>query len=466
MKNLSTLDAITVLDGRYREKVENLSFYLSEKALIKTRFEIEVEYLLFLSRNKIIRGFTSKEQKELKDLVKNFSDKDAERVKEFEEVTRHDVKAVEYLLREKLEKSSLKNASEKAHLFLTSEDINNIAQRINLISALQKEIVPSLQKLTLSVADKAEEYRSVPMLARTHGQSAVGTTVGKELVVFADRLCREVERLKNLVFTGKLNGAVGNYNSFKASGSKKTYKEWSNFSAEFVSQFGLKPSPVTTQINTYEDIIEALQILQRVNGIGVDFAGDMWRYISDGWFVQSKIKTEVGSSTMPQKINPIDFENGEGNLSLSNDLIIGLITRLPVSRLQRDLRDSTQIRNIGLVLGFMIVGLSGLMKGFQKLSLNKKEVATRLNSDWSILSEGAQTWLRVNENVKDPYALFKGLTRGEKLDEKEWRRAVSKLKVSQKAKKAILAFSPENYTGFASEITKETVEKIRKSLKS
>lgn len=465
VKTIQTLDAITALDGRYRDKVETLSEYVSEKALIHTRFEIEVEYLLALSEIGVIRKLTTQEKDQLAGLIHEFTPEDATHVKEIEEKTRHDVKAVEYILREKLEGTTLEDIAEKAHLFLTSEDINNIAQRLLLTRALSHVIIPSLKNLLLDITDKAEDYKSVPMLARTHGQAAVPSTVGKEFVVFADRLDREIEKLSLIRLTGKLSGAVGNYNSFEIGVPDKTYWKWVEFSTNFVKQFGLSPNPVTTQINTPEDIIECLQGIQRINGVLIDFASDAWRYISDGWFIQRKVDGEVGSSTMPQKVNPIDFENGEGNLHLANDLIKGLADRLPVSRLQRDLRDSTQLRSFGTILGYVVVGVAGISRGLSKVVVNKMAILDALNSDWSILSEAAQVWLRTNEDTKDPYGLLKNLTRGTKMSELDWKNAVKELKVSTGAQKAFLALTPENYIGFAVEITDEAVRRIQQKNK-
>jgi len=453
VKNLiNTLESISVLDGRYREKVEKLAEYVSEKALIHARLEVEVLFLLHLSKNGIIRKITSKEESDLKQIIANFELDDAQKVKEIEKTTAHDVKAVEYFIREKIKKGSLVDFSEKIHLFLTSEDINNISQRLILRRAISEVIMPELKNLLLQFSEHIEKYHAVSMLGRTHGQPAVPTTVGKEFAVFAKRLLIELQKLQKTSLTGKLNGAIGNYNSFHVSYPNKLYTEWKKFSEEFVSQFGLTHNEVTTQINTYEDVIETLQILQRVNGILIDFSSDSWRYISDGWFVQKKVEGEVGSSTMPQKVNPIDFENAEGNFYLSNDLIIGLSQRLSSSRLQRDLRDSTQIRNLGQVLGYMFLGLKSLQKGVSKITVSENTVGEALLKDWSILSEAVQIYLRSHENISDPYALLKKATRGTKMDEKDWRNFISSLEVSKETKDELLKLTPENYVGFASEI--------------
>ncbi|MGE5041480.1 MAG: adenylosuccinate lyase [Candidatus Levyibacteriota bacterium] len=462
---INTLEAITTLDGRYREKVEELSSFTSEKGLIAARLEVELQYLLALSAAGILRKLTAGEKKALTVLNKNFSLEDAQRVKEIEETTRHDVKAIEYFIREKLDNTSLSDICEKTHLFLTSEDVNNLAHRIVFSGAIRESLLKNLTGIVSDLLEKAEIYAGTPMLARTHGQNAVPTTVGKEFVVFSHRLSKELEKLKKFQFSGKLNGATGNYNSFHAAYGAKSYKEWKAFSAAFVESFGFVLNPVTTQINTYEDIIEALQILQRINGILIDFASDMWRYISDGWFKQKAVKTEVGSSTMPQKVNPIDFENGEGNLSLANDVIKGLCERLPHSRLQRDLRDSTQIRNIGMIVGFITLGVKSLRKGMSKVMVDTDQILEDLNKDWSILSEGAQVYLRAHEDIEDPYSLFKYMMRGVQIGQEEWIDLVQNLPVSQKAKDAFLEMTPETYTGFAKEITLEAVEQMKRKIK-
>lgn len=461
-KQLHTLEAISTLDGRYREKVEELSYYASEKALIHARIEVEVLFLLHLSKEGIIRKISQEEEGELRRIIEDFSLDDAQSVKEIEKTTAHDVKAVEYYIREKIKTGSLSDITEKIHLFLTSEDVNNISQRILLRRSLLHVIIPELNKLLSQFSEQISLYHDTSMLGRTHGQAAVPTTVGKEFSVFAKRLLLEVKKLNAITLTAKLNGAMGNYNSFHAAYPQKSYSEWKKFSEEFISQFGFVLNPVTTQINTYEDIIETLQIVLRINGILIDFSADIWRYISDGWFIQKKIEGEVGSSTMPQKVNPIDFENAEGNFFLANDILKGLSERLSVSRLQRDLRDSTQIRNMGQFLGYTLLGLKSLGKGVSKIVISKDTIYDALNKDWSILSEAVQVYLRAHEKTADPYAVLKKATRGTRMGEEEWKKLIVSLDVSSKTKEDLLKLTPENYTGFASEIAQEVLEDIKK----
>lgn len=458
---LNTLTAITPLDGRYRKKIEQLSLYFSEFSLIKTRFEIEAKYLVALSDAKVIRSLTTYERKTLENFAEKMTLSEAQKVKETEEEVRHDVKAMEKTLRNFLKNTSLSDILEMVHIGLTSEDINNISYRLLLKRGMQEFCVPLLDQLHEHLMSLAETYKATPMLARTHGQPAVPTTLGKELLIFATRLHEQIGELKKRVLYGKLNGAVGNYNALRFA-----YPDidWISFSENFILSLGLKPRLITSQINTYEDTVTLFHNLLRINTIILDFNQDMWHYISDNWFVQEVKKEEVGSSTMPQKVNPIDFENSEGNLILANAMLEGMSRKLGISRLQRDLSDSTVIRNIGTVFGYCAVGYTSVLTGLSRVRPNAAEITKALLSDYTILSEAVQTILR-KEGVKDPYSLLKSMTRGARFSEDHWILMIQKLPVSTTTKKRLQKLTPSNYIGLAVELTNQTIEKIKNSKK-
>lgn len=456
---LSELTSLTPLDGRYRSKTADLSEYFSEYALIKTRIEIETKYLVALSEAEVVRSFNDNEKKELLAIVENFSVDDADEVKKIEEETRHDVKAAERWLRSKLSATSLSDCVEMIHFGLTSEDINNIANRLMLKRATEKVLIPSLDSIISDIVRKADEESSTAMLARTHGQAAIPTTLGKELAVFAVRLSDQVRKLGSQKLTGKLNGAVGNYNALVAA---KPEVDWIEFSEKFIGSLGLEPNLFTTQINPYDDIAEYFQNYARINNILIGFNQDIWRYISDGWFTQENKAGEVGSSTMPQKINPIDFENSEGNLGLSNSMFEFMIRKLTVSRLQRDLSDSTVMRNVGTALGYSLLSYKSTLNGLSRIKTNRDAITKDLNSDSSILTEGVQTILR-NAGVEDPYSLVKDLSRGKHITQEDWNNWVEGLSIDQKYKDEISKLSPENYVGLAKELTDQAIQKIKEN---
>lgn len=455
---LSEITAVSPLDGRYRSKIQELSPYLSEYALIKTRIEIEVRYLIALSSHKVIRRLSQNEKKKLLSFADHFSLEQAKQVKKLEERTRHDVKAMERTFREFLKKSSLKDLTEMIHIGLTSEDINNLATRLMLTRATKEILLPTLHKVISDLVSKAEQYRDLPMLARTHGQAAVPTTMGKELVIFADRLNTQVRKLSTQNLTGKMNGAVGNFNALTYTYPKT---DWISFSKKFVSSLGLVPNLVTNQINPYDDMAEYFQTYQRINTVLIDMDQDIWRYISDGWFVQTIKKGEVGSSTMPQKVNPIDFENSEGSLGVANSIFEFLARKLMVSRLQRDLSDSTTIRNIGTAVGFSLIAYKSTSGGLSRIKASKEKINESLHLDWSTLTEGVQTLLR-RYKVDDPYSLVAGLSRGRKIGESEWSQWIQSLPVTTGQKKELMKLSPTAYVGLAVKITTQTIKKIRK----
>ena len=444
-QDLSTLTALNPLDGRYRNKTAKLSPYLSEYALIKYRLEIEIRYLIALSENKILRKLTTKEKNLLYSLFLKFSVNDAFEIKKIEEETRHDAKAIEEYLRLKLLKTSLKDTVEMLHFGLTSEDISNIAYRLMIRDALDKVIYPTLKSLAQELFQMSKKYKSVVILGRTHGQSAVPTTFGKELAVFAQRVNKQIIELKKQTLTGKLNGAVGNFNALYF-----TYPDldWLKFSKKFVSSFNLYPNLLTTQINPFEDIISIFQNLHRINGVILDFDTDIWRYISDGWIKLSVKTKEVGSSTMPQKVNPIDFENSEGNLTLANGLFETINQKLYVSRLQRDLSNSTVIRNSGTVLGYSLLGYESALTGISRIDLNMERINEELEKDWSILSEALQTYLR-KEGFKDSYNFISYQTKGKSFSKNSWQNLILNLPIDKKHKDYLLRLTPKSYTGLA-----------------
>ncbi|MGB3094376.1 MAG: adenylosuccinate lyase [Microgenomates group bacterium] len=454
---LTPLSAISPIDGRYREKVKELAPFFSETGLIRTRVEIEARYLVALSDIGVVRPLTSKERKKLESLGPQMSTKDAQRVKEIEDETRHDVKAMERVFREKVAGTSLEDITEMIHFGLTSEDVNNLSYRLMLDRANKQVMQPTLNKIADTLADRAEEYAGITMLGRTHGQAAIPTTVGKEFVNTGMRLRRQIDAIEGEQLTGKLNGAIGNFNAHHLS---RPDVDWIAFSAAFVSSLGLEPNLYSTQINPYDDVIALFQAYQRVNNIFIDFDQDMWRYISDDWFVQEARKGEVGSSTMPQKVNPIDFENSEGNLGLANAMIEFFTRKLSVSRLQRDLSDSTVIRNFGTVFAYQLLAYKNTLLGLSKVKPNEEQIERALNHNWAILTEGVQTVLRT-AGVENAYDLIKGLSRGQRIGPKEWKLWVNGLPVSEDVKKTLLSLKPLNYLGLVHELTEMGVDEIR-----
>lgn len=454
---LTPLSAISPIDGRYREKVKELAPFFSEAGLIRTRVEIEARYLVALSDIGVVRPLTPKERKKLESLGPQMSTKDAQRVKEIEDETRHDVKAMERVFREKVAGTSLEDITEMIHFGLTSEDVNNLSYRLMLDRANKQVMQPTLNKIADTLADRAEEYADITMLGRTHGQAAIPTTVGKEFVNTGMRLRRQIDEIEGEQLTGKLNGAIGNYNAHHLS---RPDIDWIAFSAAFVSSLGLEPNLYSTQINPYDDVIALFQAYQRVNNIFIDFDQDMWRYISDDWFVQEARKGEVGSSTMPQKVNPIDFENSEGNLGLANAMIEFFTRKLSVSRLQRDLSDSTVIRNFGTVFAYQLLAYKNTLLGLSKVKPNEEQIERALNHNWAILTEGVQTVLRT-AGVENAYDLIKGLSRGQRIGPKEWKLWVNGLPVSEDVKKTLLSLKPLNYLGLVHELTEMGVDEIR-----
>lgn len=445
---LTTLTAISAIDGRYRKQVAQLEDYFSEYALMKYRVFVEIEYLLFLSQKKFFKlpDLTVKHLNSLKD---NFTPEDAQRIKQIESVTNHDVKAVEYFLKDELDKAGSADAKEWVHFGLTSQDVNNTAIPLSWKHALEYEYLPALLNLNKEFKILAEEWQDIAMLARTHGQPASPTTLGKEMMVFVERIQNQIEQLINIPFAAKFGGATGNFNAHHIAFPEV---DWINYANEFVDDIlGLQRSQFTTQIEHYDQLAAQFDCMRRINNILIDLCRDIWTYISMDYFKQRLKKGEVGSSAMPHKVNPIDFENAEGNLGVANALLEHLSNKLPVSRLQRDLTDSTVLRNIGVPVAHCLIALRSLEKGLNKLVLNNEKIYQDLEDNWAVVAEAIQTILR-REKYPNPYEALKDLTRGNnKIDKASIHKFIDTLKVSAKVKKELKAISPHNYTGITPE---------------
>jgi adenylosuccinate lyase len=448
------LFSLSAVDGRYSSKTAPLAHICSEGALITNRVRLEVLYLLALSDKKIIRNFTSAEKKNLNSLT-NLTPQQILKIKKIEDKTHHDVKAVEYFLREKIKNSSLHDISSFIHFGLTSEDINNLAYRIMMAEAIKQIILPELIKLTTTLTTLAETHQAQPMLARTHGQPAIPTTFGKELAVFINRLLPLLKQIKNHQFEGKLNGAVGGYHALVLAYPKVN---WLKFSQDFVESLGFKFLPISTQINPQDDLVELFQKLQHLNQILIGLNQDFWRYISDDWLTQKNKQGQVGSSTMPQKINPIDFENSEGNLKLANGLFTVFIQNFPISRLQRDLSDSTIYRNMGLALGHCLLSYKSLNRGLASISVNHQQMEADLTANWNVLAEAAQTMARKNGDDR-AYEKIAKLSKNKIMDEKMWKEIAAKIDPD------LGKLTPQNYLGLSKKLTKKVVQKSYQLIK-
>ncbi len=453
----NSLTAISPLDGRYGNKVGCISDFSSEFGLIKTRLYIEGSYLDALSKVGLVRELKPQERDTLVNIGATLSLKQAERVKEIEDETKHDVKAMERAFREFVKGTSMEDVTEMIHFGLTSEDVNNLSYRLMLKGAVYKECVPAMYQVVDSLADKAKAYRDMPMLARTHGQPAITTTVGKEFVNMAVRLDREIRKIEKVELTGKLNGAVGNFNSLCFAAPEV---DWIDFSKKFVSALGLKPNLISTQINPYEDMIEMFQATQRVNNVMLDINQDIWRYISDDWFSQTVKKGEVGSSTMPQKVNPINFENSEGNITMANSMLEGMGRKLAVSRLQRDLSDSTVIRNVGSALAYGLLAYKSTLEGLAKITPNAAVIDQKLNENRNILSEALQTGVRRDGGIADPYSVAAEIFKGRKVGEAGWKESIGGLKIGEELKARLVGLTPATYVGYAAKLTDIGIEEI------
>ncbi len=441
---LQNLTAISPVDGRYRNQLEHLDQYFSEYALIRYRVWVEIEYFLFLAEKKFFK-LTAVQQKSLKAIITQFSISDAAEIKAFEKITNHDVKAVEYFLKKRLESLQLGDLKEWVHFGLTSQDINNTAIPLSWKEALENEWLPSISNLILILKSMSKEWKDIPLLARTHGQAASPTRLGKELMVFIERLQVQLDILSNLPVSAKFGGATGNYNAHVVAFPKT---DWVKFGNEFVDRkLGLQRQQFTTQIEHYDLLAAQMDSMKRINTILIDLCRDIWTYVSMDYFKQKIKKGEVGSSAMPHKVNPIDFENAEGNLGIANALWEHLSAKLPISRLQRDLTDSTVLRNLGVPFAHSVLSVKSIEKGLGKLLLNEEKIRTDLENNWAVVAEAIQTILR-RENYPNPYEALKELTRGNAtITQKSMLEFIQNLKVSAAVKKELKAITPFNYTG-------------------
>lgn len=456
--DINQLKALSSLDGRYFEKIASLKEYLSESALIKYRLTAEVKYLINLSKVKVIRKLSRKETTILLSLISNISDSDLLQIKTLEDKVKHDVKSVELFLRDKLKDTSLNDIIEKLHYCLTSEDINNISYRLMLKAALE-EFLPTLKELITKIVKFSVEHKKLVMMARTHGQDAVPTTLGKEYVIYAIRLFKVYEKLSNikLKLTGKLNGAIGGWNAHVFAEPKI---DWVKFSQEFINSLGLEFNQFSTQINQFDDVVDLLSQFHLLNGIMLDFDQDCWRYISDGWLIQKVDLKAVGSSTMAQKVNPINFENSEGNAQIANGLIEVLMRTLPISRLQRDLSNSTEIRNLGSIFGHELLVIKSATTGLASITPDKTAINEYLNSNWAVLAEPLQILLR-KHNIDNAFEVVKAKLMGKKTTQKEWVKIINSLKIDNKIKTEALKLDIQNYTGYCSKLVDEVNSQIK-----
>jgi adenylosuccinate lyase len=450
----SPLAALSPLDGRYAKGADPLRGYFSEQALIRYRVRIELEWLQALAAEKSIKElgeFSKKTAAGFASLVKAFSDKDAENIKNIEAETNHDVKAIEYWLKSRLAKNAeAQRALEFIHFACTSEDINNLAYALMVAESRAKIMLPKLDEVISSLKNLARKHAALPMLSRTHGQAASPTSLGKEMANFAHRLERARARIAAVSVLGKINGAVGNYNAHVMA-----YPgfDWERFSRRFVERLGLEFNPYTTQIEPHDWLAELLDAYARANSVLLDLDRDLWGYISLGYFRQKTKAGEVGSSTMPHKVNPIDFENSEGNIGIANALLRHLADKLPVSRWQRDLSDSTALRNAGPALGHTLLGYTACLRGLSKLAADRERLAADLEANWEVLGEAVQQVMR-RHGVPEAYEKLKDMTRGRRLDRAQLAAFVKALAIPEEAKKRLLALTPAKYTGLAAALAK------------
>ena len=442
---INSINAISPIDGRYSNQTSNLQDFFSEKALIKYRLKIEIEYFIRLTELKIdgLKSWKKSNNKLLRKIYTDFDEKNALEIKEIEKTTNHDVKAVEYFLKNKFKSLRFEKFSEFVHFGLTSQDINNTAIPLSIKDYIKsyKLLIQSLLKL---IKQKSKEYKNISMLARTHGQPASPTRLGKEFEVFEVRINEQIKQLNNIPFSAKFGGATGNFNAHHLTFPKIN---WKKFAESFMKDLGLKLSFPTTQIEHYDNLASLFDNLKRINTIIIDFNQDMWLYISMDYFKQKIKKGEIGSSAMPHKVNPIDFENSEGNLGLANSIFNHLSAKLPISRLQRDLTDSTVLRNIGVPIAHTIIGINSTIKGINKLLVNSDKINEDLENNWIVIAEGIQNILR-KEGYPNPYELLKDLTRNnKKINQDTFTKFINSLDISEKLKKDLKKITPYNYTG-------------------
>ena len=452
---LHPLTAVSPLDGRYQSKTDSLRGIFSEFGLLKFRVIVEIRWLQKLAQHPQILEIPNLSQESLdylNHIITHFSLDDAKRIKAIESITNHDVKAVEYFLKEKSEAvKELANIAEFFHFACTSEDINNLSHALMLKTARDEVIFPEWQKIINEITNIAKQYQATPLLSRTHGQPATPTTVGKEMANIAYRLNRQFKQLQQGEILGKINGAVGNYNAHMVA-----YPEinWQQFSEEFVTSLGLDWNPYTTQIEPHDYIAEMFDNIARFNTILIDFNRDVWGYIALNHFKQRTIEGEIGSSTMPHKVNPIDFENSEGNLGLANAVMAHLGSKLPISRWQRDLSDSTVLRNLGVGLGYCLIAYSSTLKGLSKLEVNEEHLLAELNQNWEVLAEPIQTVMR-RYGIEKPYEKLKELTRGKRVNEAAMREFIAGLALPEEEKSRLQQLTPANYIGDAKDLAEK-----------
>jgi adenylosuccinate lyase len=441
---LHTLSAISPVDGRYRSQVESIAGYFSEFALMQYRLRVETEYFIALSQEKLF-GLPSAKANKLRSVYTDFNNETANEIKNLEKVTNHDVKALEYYMKKELDALELGHLKEFVHFGLTSQDVNNTAIPLMWKEAMENEYLPAISNLTIRLRDLAKTWKNIPMLARTHGQPASPTKLGKEIMVFVERLENQLNLIHQIPYSCKFGGATGNFNAHHVAYPKIN---WVKFGNKFCAdKLGLQRQQYTTQIEHYDHLAAQFDAMKRINTILVDFCRDIWTYISMEYFRQKTRKGEVGSSAMPHKVNPIDFENAEGNLGIANAIFEHLSAKLPVSRLQRDLTDSTVIRNIGVPVAHTIISINSINKGLGKLLLNEEAIKADLDKNWAVVAEAIQTILR-RENYPQPYEALKELTRGKTaIDKKSIHQFIDKLKVKASVKKELKGISPFNYTG-------------------
>jgi adenylosuccinate lyase len=447
---LNSLNAISPVDGRYRKVCEELSLYFSEEALIRYRVMVEVEYFIELCRLPLpqLKDVRPELFKHLQHIYNDFSHQDALEVKEIEKTTNHDVKAVEYFLKQKLDKLGLSAYKEFVHFGLTSQDINNTAIPLSIREASELIYLPMIKAVCKRLDELARLWEKIPMLARTHGQPASPTLLGKEIYIFHHRITTQLELMKGIACSAKFGGATGNFNAHHVA-----YPEidWIGFSDTFITRLGLNRSPYTTQIEHYDNMAAQFDAMKRINTILIDLCRDCWTYISMNYFTQKVVKGEIGSSAMPHKVNPIDFENAEGNFGMANALFEHFSAKLPISRLQRDLTDSTVLRNIGVPFAHTLIACKALLKGLDKITVNESAIKSDLEDNWAVVAEAIQTILR-KEGYPNPYEQLKQLTRtGGKIDKASIQSFINSLDVNSNIKEKLLAISPQNYTGIYKE---------------
>lgn len=444
---MTSLSAISPIDGRYRSKTKKLSAYFSEQALIKYRIKVEVEYFIALYEEKLpqLKNVDPDNFKKIRGLYENFTALDAQAVKKIEKITNHDVKAVEYYLKEEFNKLGMEESKEFIHFGLTSQDINNTAVPLSLKDAIEEVYIPALEEIEERLNILVNEWKDIPLLARTHGQPASPTRLGKEIEVFLIRIKEQKKLLEQVPHAAKFGGATGNYNAHQVAYPEN---DWRSFGKNFVeNKLGLHHSFPTTQIEHYDHSAALFDALKRINNIIIDLDRDIWTYISMDYFKQKIKKGEIGSSAMPHKVNPIDFENSEGNLGLANAVFEHLAAKLPVSRLQRDLTDSTVLRNIGVPIGHTIIAFNSTLKGLNKILLNEEKLNADLENNWAVVAEAIQTILR-REGFKNPYEALKGLTRtNTRITKESMSDFINELEVSEEIKQELRKITPQNYTG-------------------